>query len=227
VAQRRQRPGAGRRRRARAGRVRPPHIRDNLGAVETGTPDGFAAWDEAHCLWEAGVRPLAQEADAVTWHSVDETITADIDAALADGHDAIGGEPPNTTIDDWRIPPNKQRAEKSVFRAAQRVIVELAGKARADADPVAARRALELFGMLEDRLDGRNTPGIQQIKDILGGDPAMIDPLVRSSTSSTSPSPSAPATTPTRRSPATRSASRPATRAPSRATPTRCCWSPG
>lgn len=154
------------------------HLRDNLGAVETGTPDGFAAWDEAHCLWEAGVRPLAQEADAVTWHSVDETITADIDTALADGHDAIGGEPPNTTIDDWRIPPNKQRAEKSVFRAAQRVIVELAGKARADADPVAARRALELFGMLEDRLDGRNTPGIQQIKDILGGDPAMIDPLV-------------------------------------------------
>lgn len=154
------------------------HFRDNLTAVETGTPDGFAAWDEAHCLWEAGLRPLAIEADAVTWHSVDETITADIDAALGDGHDGIGGEPPNTTIDDWRIPPNKQRAEKSLFRAAQRVIVELAGAARADADPIAARRALELFGLVEDRLDGRNTPGIQQIKDILGGDPAMIDPLV-------------------------------------------------
>ena len=152
------------------------HLRASLAAVETGAEDKYAAWDEAHCLWQAALRPLAVEADAVGWHSFSETIAADIDAALADGHDAISGEPPSTTIDDWRVPPNKQRAEKSLFRAAQRVIVELAGAAKAGPDPVAARRALELFGLVEDRLDGRNTPGIQQIKDILAGDPAMIDP---------------------------------------------------
>lgn len=154
------------------------HLRDNISAVETGVDDKYAAWDEAHCLWQSALRPLAVEADAVTWHSFDETITADIDAALADGHDGISGEPPNTSIDDWRIPPNKQRAEKSLFRAAQRVIVELAGTAKAGPDPVAARRARELFGLVEDRLDGRNTPGIQQIKDILAGDPTAIDAQV-------------------------------------------------
>ena len=152
------------------------HMRDSMAAVETGAPDKYAAWDEAHCLWEAALRPLALEADEVTWHTVDETIAADIDAAIADGHDAISGEPPNTTLDDWRLPPNKQRAEKSLFRAAQRVLVELAGQAQVTADPVAARRALELFALVEDRLDGRNTPGIAQIKAMLAGDPAAIDP---------------------------------------------------
>ena len=154
------------------------HLRTNLNAVDTGAADKYAAWDEAHCLWDAALRPLADEADAVTWHSVAETVAADIDAALADGHDGISGEPPNTTVDDWRTPPSKQRAEKSLFRAAQRVIVELAGAAKAGPDPVAARRALELFAIVEDRLDGRNTPGIAQIKAILAGDPAAIDPQV-------------------------------------------------
>ena len=93
-------------------------FRASLAAVEEGAEDKYAAWDEAHCVFEAAIRPLADEADAVTWHSVAETITADIDAALADGHDGISGEPPNTTVDDWRTPPSKQRAEKSLFRAA-------------------------------------------------------------------------------------------------------------
>ncbi len=152
------------------------HMRDSMGAVETGAPDKYAAWDEAHCLWEAALRPLALAADEVTWHTFEETIAADIDAAFADGHDAIAGEPPYTNIDDWRLPPNKQRAEKSLFRAVQRVLVELAGEAQAAVDPVAARRALELFAIIEDRLDGRNTPGIAQIKAMLAGDPATIDP---------------------------------------------------
>jgi hypothetical protein len=146
--------------------------RESLAAVEEGAEDRYAAWDEAHCAFEAGIRALAEEADGVTWHSVDETIAGDIEAALAAGHDGISGEVPNTAIDEWRVLSNKQIAEKSLFRAAQRVIVELAGKKEA----LAARRALELFGIVEDRLDGRNTPGIQQVKDILSGDPAAIDP---------------------------------------------------
>lgn len=145
--------------------------RASLAAVEEGAEDRYAAWDEAHCTVNAGLHALAEAADAVTWHSVDETVADDIAAALKDGHDGIGGEAPNTTIDEWRVLSNKQKAEKTLFRAFHRVIVELAGAQ----DEVSARRALELFGALEDRLDGRNTPGIQQVKDILSGDPAMID----------------------------------------------------
>lgn len=148
------------------------HFRDNLAAVEEGAEDKYAAWDEASCLFDASIALLADEADGATWHDFSETIAQDIASALRAGHDAISGEAPTTAIDDWRVPPNKQIAEKSLFRAAQRVIVELAGKREA----IAARRALELFGIIEDRLDGRNTPGIQQVKDILGGDPAAIDP---------------------------------------------------
>ena len=92
------------------------------------------------------------------------------------GHDAISGEPPTTAIDEWRLPAAKQRLEKSLYRALQRVIVELAGQARDDADPAAARRALELFLSIESRLTDRNTPGIAQVNAMLGGDPAMIDP---------------------------------------------------
>jgi hypothetical protein len=103
---------------------------------------------------------------------VSETVAADIEGALQVGHDGISGEPPATAIDEWRVLSSKQVAEKSLFRAFHRVIVELAGQQ----EEVAARRALELFGALEDRLDGRNTPGIQQVKDMLSGDPAAIDP---------------------------------------------------
>jgi hypothetical protein len=152
------------------------HLRAQLAAVEEGTEDHYATWDEAHCIFDGGLRGLATAADAVTWTTVDEQITADIDASFQAGHDGIQGEPPNSAIDDWQVPPNKQRLEKSLYRAIQRVIVELAVKARKDADPAAARHALELFASIESRLDGRNTPGIAQVQAILGGDPAAIDP---------------------------------------------------
>ncbi|MBA3548684.1 MAG: hypothetical protein H0T76_19535 [Nannocystis sp.] len=152
------------------------HMRDHLSAVETGTDDRYAGWDEVHCVWTGALRSLAVEADAVGWHSVDESIAADVDAALEAGHDGISGAPPTTAIDDWRVPPAKQIVEKSLYRAAQRMMIELAANARDNADAVAASRALALFGIVKDRLEGRNTPGIAQIEAMLAGDPAMIDP---------------------------------------------------
>lgn len=145
--------------------------RDSLADVEEGAQDKYAAWDEANCVYEAAVRLLAEEADGATWHDVQETIAGDMSAALAAGHDGIQGVAPDTSIDDWRVLPQKQIAEKSLFRAAHRVIVELAGKK----DEVSARRALELFGIVEDRLKDRNTPGIKIVTDMLSGDPAAID----------------------------------------------------
>jgi len=152
------------------------HLLSQLAAVKGGTMDHYASWDEAHCIWDVAVRPIAVEADAVTWTSIDETIAADIDAGFAAGHDGLQGEPPATSADDWQVPPNKQRVEKSIYRAIQRVLVENATRARDDGDPARARYALELFASVENRLAGRNTPGIEQVRTILGGDPAMIDP---------------------------------------------------
>jgi len=147
-----------------------------LAAVEEGSTDHYATLDEAHCLWDGGLRGLAEAADAVTWTTIDEQIVADIDAGFAAGHDGLRGEPPTSSPDDWQFPPNKQRVEKSIYRAIQRVLVENATRARDDGDPARARYALELFASVENRLAGRNTPGIEQVRTILGGDPAMIDP---------------------------------------------------
>lgn len=152
------------------------HARDMLSDVEGGADDKYTGWDEVHCVWTGALRSLAVEADAVGWHMVDETIAADVDAALQAGHDGLSGEPPTTSLDDWRVPPAKQVIEKSLYRAAQRVMIELATTARDNADAAAASRALGLFGMVKDRLDGRNTPGIAQIEAMLAGDPAMVDP---------------------------------------------------
>lgn len=151
-------------------------VRADLAEVEAGSDDHYASWDDAYCVWDGALRPLAIAADAVKWTAVDEQIVADIDAGFAAGHDGIQGEPPNASADDWQVPPNKQRVEKSLYRAFQRVIVELATQARDSADPAAARRALALFAGIVSRLEGRNTPGIAQVEAILGGDAATIDP---------------------------------------------------
>ncbi len=152
------------------------HLRAQLAAVEEGSSDHYATLDEAHCLWDGGLRGLAEAADAVTWTTIDEQIVADIDAGFAASHDGLRGEPPTSSPDDWQYPPNKQRVEKSLYRAIHRVIIELATTARDDADPAPARHALELFVSIESRLADRNTPGIAQVQAILGGEPAMIDP---------------------------------------------------
>lgn len=151
------------------------HLRANLAAVETGVEDKYAAWDEAYCVWDGGLRVLAGRAQEEGWSAEGDPMIADIDAAFAAGHDGISGEAPNTAIDDWRIPPQKQIIEKTMFRAAHRDIVGQAIKAAQGPDPFAAARALGVFGVVRDRLEGRNTPGIAVIEAMLGGDPAMIN----------------------------------------------------
>lgn len=150
------------------------HLRANLAAVETGAEDKYAAWDEAYCVWDGGLRKLAERAQAEGWSVEGDPIVADIDAAFEAGHAGISGEAPNTSIDDWRIPPSKQIIEKTLFRAAHRDVVGQAGRASKAADPIAAARALGSFGVIRDRIQGRNTPGIALIEDMLAGDVAMI-----------------------------------------------------
>ena len=151
-------------------------LRDNLGAAEADAEDRYLAWDDAYCIWDGALRELGTAADAAKWTDVAGDTVVDVDAGFAAGHDGIQGEPPTTSIDDWQLPPAKQRVEKSLYRAIHRVILELATKARDGGDAIAARQALVLFISIESRLEGRNSPGIKQVQDILAGDPAMIDP---------------------------------------------------
>lgn len=151
------------------------HLRANLSAVETGAEDKYAAWDEAHCLWDGALRHLAERAQDEGWSTEGDPIVADVDAAFAAGHDGISGEPPATAIDDWRIPPQKQIIEKTIFRAAHRDIIGQAIGAAMGADATRSARALGVFGIVRDRLEGRNTPGIAVIEGMLAGDPAMIN----------------------------------------------------
>jgi hypothetical protein len=151
------------------------HMRNNLTAVETGAPEQrYAAWDEGYCVWNGGLKDLATRAQSAAWVAPGDPIVADIDAAFAAGHDAIGGDGAATAIDEWRVPPARQIIEKTLFRAAQRDIVHLAVGAKMAGDPVSAARALGEFGIVRDRLTDRNTPGIALIEGMLAGDPAMI-----------------------------------------------------
>lgn len=150
------------------------HMRDNMISIEQGAEDKYAAWDEGHCIWEGAIKTLATRAQSAAWAAPGDPIAADIDAAFLMGHDAIGGEAPATAIDEWRFLPARQIIEKTFFRAAQRDIVHQAGVAKMTSDPVAAARALGEIGLVRDRMQDRNTPGIAQLEAMLSGDPAMI-----------------------------------------------------
>lgn len=151
------------------------HMRERMNSLETGAEDKYAAWDEAHCVWQGALKRLAARAESAAWAAPGDPIVADIEAAFAAGHDAIAGEAPATSIDDWRVPPARQIVEKTLFRAVQRDLVHHAGVAPMKEDPVSAARALGALGLVRDRMQDRNTPGIAQIEAMLTGDPALIN----------------------------------------------------
>jgi len=142
-------------------------VRAELAAPEALVDDPDAAWSEAHCLWTGALASLAADAG-------EPGLAQSIDAAFADGHDGIAGAPGAASVDDWKTPPARQVIEKSLFTAAHRRVLAEAALA-ASGDRSAARRALELFQILEDRLEGRNTPGIALVEGMLGDPGATID----------------------------------------------------
>lgn len=156
-------------------------IRARLDEVASALPEAdrppellYAAWDDAYCYFDAVVRPHAQAADGLAGEL--EPTEADLQLGFEWGHGGIESEAASFAIDEWVVPAAKQVTEKTLFRVYDRLVLDLATRAQADADPLLARRALGLFGLLEDRLQGRNTPGIAIIEADLAGDPALIDP---------------------------------------------------
>lgn len=156
-------------------------IRARLGEVASAQPEAnrppellYAAWDDAYCYFDAVVRPHAQAVDALAREL--EPTEGDMQLGFEWGHGGIESEAASFAIDEWSVPPAEQQIAKSMFRVYDRLVLDLATQAQAQDDPLLARRALGLFGLLEDRLKGRNTPGIAIIQADLSGDPAVIDP---------------------------------------------------
>jgi hypothetical protein len=155
-------------------------IRARIDEVATALPEAdrppellYAAWDDAYCWFDAVVRPHAQAADALAAEL--EPTEADMQHGFEWGHGGIESDAASFAIDEWSVPAAKQVIEKSLFRVYDRRLLDLAARAQAEDDPLMARRALGLFQLLEDRLVGRNTPGIAIIEADLSGDPALID----------------------------------------------------
>ena len=148
-------------------------VRTELKRPESFVEDPYAAWDEAYCLWNGALRDFALEAEVAGDPSFDGDIISTIDIAFIDGLAGIEGEPPTASVDDWQVPPARQRIVKTFFRALHRLVIDRATKGQNE--PAAARRALEYFQGLIDRMDGRNTPGIEIIEAMLR-EPTTIDP---------------------------------------------------
>ncbi len=146
--------------------------RTELKRPESLVEDPYAAWDEAYCLWGGALRDFGLAAEVAGDPSFDRNIISTIDIAFIDGLAGIEGEPPMASIDDWEVPPARQRIVKTLFRALHRLVIDEATSGQNE--PAAARRALEHFQGLEDRLDGRNTPGIEIIESMLS-EPTTLD----------------------------------------------------
>ena len=137
----------------------------------------YARWDAAYCYWDGALRPWAQQADAL---GLGDTIEADIDAGFAWGHASVEGQEP-WAIDEWELPAAKQVVEKSSFAIFHRLITSWSETAATLDEPmaaaVAARSAYGAFQLIEDRMETKNTPGIQIVEDaLMADDPGTIDP---------------------------------------------------
>jgi hypothetical protein len=156
-------------------------VRGRLAGVADSLPDPardpsllHAEWDSAWCVWTGVIGPIADAVDAETSERWTEMITD----AFASGYAGIIGPEEAWAPDDFAVKPGKQIVEKGSFGVTARRLVALAEQARAEADSVRAREALGLFGLLEDRVRGRNTPAIELIETMLGGAVQDIDPAL-------------------------------------------------
>lgn len=156
-------------------------VRARLAGVADVLPDPqrdpsllHAEWDQAWCVWSGVLAPLAREVDA----SESDTWESTIVDAFEHGYAGIIGPVEPWAADEFATKPTKQIIEKGSFGVAARALVLRAERARDQSDPLAAREAAGLFVLIEDRLEGRNTPGIELIDTMLAGAPELIDPAV-------------------------------------------------
>lgn len=153
-------------------------VRSRLATVADALPDpardpslAHAEWDQAWCVWSGVIDPLARRVDAAT----DEGWETRIHDAFALGSAGIMGPDEVWAADEFSTKPAKQIIEKGSFGVVARDLVALAGVAHDEGDSSAAREALGLFALIEDRIAGRNTPAVATIEAMLAGPSEAID----------------------------------------------------
>jgi hypothetical protein len=148
-------------------------MRRLLGEVADDRLRGAAAvdaWDEAYCIWDAGLRSLAARADASSSTKPrGDAWARSIVAAFADGRAQLGG--PGEPADPVAVKVAKQQIEKGMYAVAYQLIL-----AQADSrSSVGASEALGLIDAIEDRLADRNGPGLKRMRIMLNGPTDQID----------------------------------------------------
>lgn len=143
--------------------------------AKAGTPEGMSLddpeallveWDDAWCLWDGTLRPLAQALDEEGGEAWEEQI---VEAFMA-GRAGLIGE-----YDQGRVRSNREVAEKSTYAVIHRLVLARATTAKQVNDARLARVALGMLGMIEDRISDRNGPGLARVQAMLKGPPAEID----------------------------------------------------
>lgn len=153
-------------------------VRSRLAAVADVLPDPnrdpslpHAQWDQAWCVWEGVLGPVAREVDAAEGEGWEPRIVAAFELGYAG---IIGPEQP-WAPDEFATKPSKQIVEKSSFAVAARALVNHATAARDNVDVLAAREAAWAFALIEDRVRDRNTPAVELIQTMLSGPTDAID----------------------------------------------------
>ncbi len=143
--------------------------------AKAGEPEGMpltdrdallGEWDDAWCLWDGALRPLAQAIDEDGGEGWEEQIVE----AFAAGRTGLLGE-----YDQARVRSNREIAEKSTYAVLYRLILARAATAQQANDARVAQVAAGLLGVLEDRISDRNGPGLARVQAMLAGPPAAID----------------------------------------------------
>ncbi len=159
------------------------HMKVLLSEVSVAGPDAdrdpallYARWDEAYCEFDGFLRPLTQQAQASSSSPADEPWEEAVEEGFLLGHEGIEGPDAPWAPDPFAVKPARQIIEKLLYTVAQRLVVAYGTTAQTQQDPLAAEQALAALSLIEDRLEGRNTPGLERVRMALRGDPAAIDP---------------------------------------------------
>ncbi|HVH98179.1 MAG TPA: hypothetical protein VM869_05705 [Enhygromyxa sp.] len=122
-------------------------------------------WDDAFCMWDGALRPLARRADGLPGRG-GEDWESTIAEAFAAGR---------AKLDDAIAPKaNRQIIEKGSYAVAYRLILANAE----DPKPPGPSEAVGLLDMLDDRIADRNGPGLKRMRQMFNGDPTGIDAAV-------------------------------------------------
>ncbi|MEZ4429646.1 MAG: hypothetical protein R3A51_18375 [Nannocystaceae bacterium] len=142
-------------------------------AADTASPIAArqSSWELATCAFEHGPAILSMEASAAPEGDAGATLVEEARAALASGRRALADA--DADARERVLQPARQRVEKSAYRAIHRALL-LRARAAKD-DPQQASAALAAFRIIEDRMQGKNTPGAAVITAALSGDPTRLD----------------------------------------------------